>query len=305
VRAIVTGGAGFIGSHVAERLLARGDAVVVVDNLSTGKRENVPDGARLVEVDIRDPSIAETFAEARPDVVFHLAAQADVGTSVARPDYDADVNVIGTIRVLQAARDAQVLFTSTGGAIYGECPAPAREEDERRPLSPYGTAKLAGEEYLKTWNRLNGTRHVILRLGNVYGERQDSSLEGGVVAIFLERMARDDETLIFGDGLQERDFVYVGEVAEAAFAAIGRDGGTYNVGTGIPTSVLGLHDLCRKVSGSTRQPTLMEARRGDLRRSVLDISRTERELGWRPATTLEDGLRQTWQWTAESAARGV
>jgi len=302
VRAIVTGGAGFIGSHVAERLLARGDEVVVVDNLATGKRENVPDGARLVEIDIRDEALGEAFDEARPDVVFHLAAQADVGTSVARPAYDAEVNVIGTIRVLQAAREAQVVFTSTGGAIYGECPVPAREEDERQPLSPYGTAKLAGEEYLRTWNRLNGTRHVILRLGNVYGERQDSSLEGGVVAIFLERMARGDETLIFGDGLQERDFVYVGEVAEAAFAAVGRDGGTFNVGTGVPTSVLALHDLCRKISGSDRAPTLVEPRRGDLRRSVLDITRSSRELGWRPVTTLEEGLRRTWAWTKGAAA---
>jgi UDP-glucose 4-epimerase len=299
VRALVTGGAGFVGSHVADALVARGEEVVVVDNLSSGNRDNVPNGARLVEVDIRDEALAEVFAGAKPDVCFHLAAQADVITSVRDPAFDAHVNVIGTLRVLQATGDGQVVFTSTGGAIYGECERAAREDDPRRPLSPYGTSKLAGEEYLATWNRLWGTRHVVLRLGNVYGPRQLPSLEGGVVSIFLDRMAAGDDTQIFGDGNQSRDFVYVGDVARAMLAAVGQDGGVYNVASGRETSVNELHELCRRVSGSEREPTYAEARAGDVLRSVLDPGRANSELGWRPETSLEDGLRKTWAWVQE------
>src|SRR3954449_13014227 len=237
MRAIVTGGAGFIGSHVAEALLARGDEVHVVDNLATGHRENVPDGATLHEQDIRE-DLRPLFEEVRPEGVFHLAAQADVGTSIEKPDLDAEVNVVGIVRILEATRaaGAGLVFTSTGGAMYGECERPALEGDPRRPLSPYGTAKLAGEEYLASWNRLHGTGHVTLRFGNVYGPRQSAELEGGVVAIFLERMAAGQETTIFGDGSQSRDFVYVGDVAAAMLrAAAHAGGGVYNVGTGNET----------------------------------------------------------------------
>jgi UDP-glucose 4-epimerase len=298
VRTVVTGGAGFIGSHVAEALLARGDEVCVVDNLASGKRENVPDGARFEALDIRD-GLVDLFAELRSEACFHLAAQADVVTSVAKPAYDAEVNVLGTIRVLEAAgADTQVLFSSTGGAIYGECERPAREDDPRLPLSPYGTAKLAAEEYLASWNRLRGTRHVALRFGNVYGPRQEAGLEGGVIAIFLERMARDEETTIFGDGLQSRDFIDVGDVVRALLAAVGHDGGVFNVGTGVATSVVDVHALCRRASGSTREPTFAEARAGELRRSVLDTELSARELGWRAGVRLGDGLRRTWDWIA-------
>jgi UDP-glucose 4-epimerase len=298
VRTVVTGGAGFIGSHVVDALLARGDEVCVVDNLASGKRENVAEGARFEERDIRD-GLADLFGELEPEVCFHLAAQADVVTSVDRPVYDAEVNVLGTIRVLEAAAmRTHVVFSSTGGAIYGECERPAREDDPRLPLSPYGTSKLAGEEYLATWNRLHGTRHVALRLGNVYGPRQETGLEGGVVAIFLERMARDEETFVFGDGLQARDFVSVDDVVRAMLAAADGHGGVFNVGTGIATSVLDLHALCRRVSGSERQPTLAEARPGELRRSVLDPHRAKRDLDWRPQVTLENGLRRTWDCVA-------
>jgi UDP-glucose 4-epimerase len=302
VRAVVTGGAGFIGSHVCEALLERGDEVHVVDNLATGKRENLVQGAELHELDIRG-DLAPLFDEVRPEAVFHLAAQADVGTSTERPDYDAEVNVLGTVKVLEAARrmDARVVFSSTGGALYGECDRPADEDYPKRPLSPYGTAKLSAEHYLETWNRLHGTRHVTVRFANVYGPRQDSSLEGGVVAIFLERMARDEETAIFGDGGQTRDFVYVGDVAAAVLAALGVDGGAFNVGTGVETSVAELHALCRKVSGSAREPRHAEPRLGDVRRSILDSSRAQRELGWTPRVSLEDGLRRTWEWTKEQA----
>jgi UDP-glucose 4-epimerase len=299
VRAIVTGGAGFIGSHVAEALLARGDEVHVVDNLASGKRENVPRDATFHERDIRE-DLSELFDEVQPEACFHLAAQADVGTSVERPDYDAEVNVLGTLRILEAARRnaSQVVFSSTGGAMYGECERPAREDDARQPLAPYGASKLAGEEYLATWNRLHGTRHVSLRFANVYGPRQLAQLEGGVIAIFLERMAADQPTQIFGDGRQSRDFIYVSDVADAMLAAAGHDGSVYNVGTGVETSVLELHRLCRRVAGREREPELAPARLGDLRRSVLDPGKAERDLGWRPRHDLESGLRATWEWVS-------
>jgi UDP-glucose 4-epimerase len=299
MRAIVTGGAGFIGSHLVEALLARDDEVHAVDSLATGSRDNVAGAAELHEIDVRDEALGELFARVRPELVFHLAAQADVGTSVERPAFDAEVNVVGTVRVLEAARaaDARVIFASTGGAIYGECERPAREENERRPASPYATSKLAGEEYLATWNRLYGTRHVACRLANVYGPRQLPSLEGGVVAIFLDRLRDGRETEIFGDGGQTRDFVYVGDVAEALVAAASADGaGVYNVGTGVATTVLDLHGLCAEAAGIERTPRFALERPGDIRDSVLDPARAERELGWRAETMLAAGLVSTWEW---------
>ncbi|HET7045131.1 MAG TPA: NAD-dependent epimerase/dehydratase family protein [Gaiellaceae bacterium] len=295
MRAAVTGGAGFIGSNLVDALLARGDEVVVIDNLASGKRENVADGARFLDQDIRDEGL-----ELDAEVVFHLAAQADVNRSVRDPLYDTSVNVGGTVNVLEAARraGAQVVFSSTGGAIYGDVERPADEETPRLPVSPYGIAKLCGEEYLRGWNRIHGSRHVVLRFANVYGPRQDSGLEGGVVAIFLERMAAGEGTAIFGDGEQTRDFVHVDDVVAALLAAAGRDGGVFNVGTGEETSVNRLHELCRRVSGVDDAPRYEAARLGDARRSVLDASRAARELGWRPRVPLEDGLRRTWAWTS-------
>ena len=295
MRAAVTGGAGFIGSHVVDALVARGDEVYVVDNFATGRRENLNEAATVMEIDIREP-LAGLFEEIQPELVVHLAAQADVGTSVERPLFDAEVNVVGTLNVLEAARPhgAQLVFSSTGGAIYGECERPAREEDERRPVSPYGTAKLAAEEYLATWNRLHGTRHVALRFANVYGPRQLAKLEGGVVAIFMDRLRAGESVTIFGDGEQTRDYVYVGDVVRAVLAAVGRDGGVFNVGTATETSVNQLFEGCRRVAGVETQPTYAAARPGDALRSVVDVSRSERELGWRPQTQLEEGLRLTW-----------
>jgi UDP-glucose 4-epimerase len=296
VRAIVTGGAGFIGSHVVEALLARGDEVTVVDDLSNGKRENLPEGVRLVERDLRE-GLAEVFGEARPEVCFHLGAQVDVRVSVDRPAHDASVNVLGTIEVLEAARehDAQVVFSSTGGAIYGECDGPAPETAERRPLAPYGVSKLAGEEYLAASNRLYGTRHVSLRYGNVYGPRQDPHGEAGVVAIFFGKLAAGEAPRIFGDGSQTRDYVYAGDVARATLAAAGQDGGVFNVGTGEETSVAELYEACRRVAGSSLDAEPARARLGELQRSVLDVSRAAGELGWRPEVSLEEGLRLTWE----------
>ena len=296
MRAVVTGGAGFIGSNLVDALIARGDEVTVVDNFATGKREYLNPHAILVEHDIREPF------ELEADVVFHLAAQADVQTSMKQPGYDAAVNVAGTANVLEAAPGAQVIFASSGGAGYGECPEPATEESPFLPLSPYGIAKKCGEEYLAGWNRIHGASHIALRFANVYGPRQDSGLEGGVVAIFLERLARGEETVIFGDGTHSRDFVYVGDVVAAAFAAVGRGGGPYNVGSGHDTTVGDLHAACASVAGSAAKPTLADARLGDVHRSALDVSLIERELGWRAEVSLEEGLARTWAWTQEALA---
>jgi UDP-glucose 4-epimerase len=297
MRAIVTGGAGFIGSHIVDALLARGDEVDVVDNLGTGSRENLATAAELHELDIRDDALERLVGRLRPDVVFHLAAQADVGTSVERPTFDADVNVVGTVRVLEAARaaGARVVFTSSGGAIYGECERPATEEDEPEPLSPYAASKLAGEEYLATWNRLHGTAHVTCRLANVYGPRQIPALEGGVVAIFLDRLRDGQETQIFGDGNQTRDFVFVGDVVRALLAAASAPArGVFNVGTGVATTIRELHRLCAETAGVEREPSFAPERPGDLRDSVIDSSRAARELDWRAGTVLADGLAETW-----------
>jgi len=297
VRAIVTGGAGFIGSHVVDALVARGDEVAVVDSLVHGTEDNVSAGAELHVRDVREP-LDDLFEALRPEAVFHLAAQADVRVSVEHPVEDAAVNVLGTVRILEAARKhgAQVVFASTGGAIYGESAEPAGEDAPREPLSPYGTAKLAAEEYLRSYNRLHGTGHVALRYGNVYGPRQDPHGEAGVVAIFLGALARGDQAKIFGDGRQTRDYIYVGDVARATTDAIGQDGGIFNVGTGRETSVVELYELCARVAGSEAKAEHAPARLGELQRSSLDPELAAAELGFTAMVELEDGLRATWDW---------
>jgi UDP-glucose 4-epimerase len=226
-----------------------------------------------------------------------------VRVSVDDPAYDADVNVLGTLRVLEAARrhGTKIVFASTGGAIYGECEEPAPEEAERRPLAPYGTSKLAGEEYLATYNRLYGTGHVALRYGNVYGPRQDPHGEAGVVAIFMGLLLGDGTPRIFGDGRQTRDYVFVGDVVGATLAALEHPGGVLNVGTGVETSVLELYEAISRVSGVEREPEPAPARLGELQRSFLDPARAERELGWRPGQSLDEGLRATWEWMSSRA----
>jgi UDP-glucose 4-epimerase len=301
VRAIVTGGAGFIGSHIVDALLARGDEVAVIDSLVHGRRENVAAAAELHVRDIREP-LDDVFDEVRPEAVYHLAAQADVRVSVERPVEDAEVNVLGTVRILECARPhgAQVVFASTGGAIYGECEVAATENSPREPLSPYGTAKLAAEEYLASFNRLYGTRHVALRYGNVYGPRQDPHGEAGVVAIFLGALLRGEQTKIFGDGLQTRDYVYVGDVARATTSTIGQDRGVFNVGTGLETSVIELYELCARVAGSDAPAEHVPARLGELQRSFLDPTRAADSLGFAAMVGLEDGLRATWEWIGQT-----
>jgi UDP-glucose 4-epimerase len=299
MRAVVTGGAGFIGSHVVEALLARGDEVHVLDDFSKGTRERLPGTAFVFEGDIRKPD--GLFEAVRPELVVHLAAQADVRVSVERPDFDADVNVLGTLRVLEAARrhEAQVVFASSGGAIYGECDRPAPETAERRPLAPYGTSKLCGEEYLATWNRLYGTRHVSLRFGNVYGPQQEPYGEAGVVAIFMGLLHDGGRPMIYGDGSQTRDYVFVGDVTRAVIASIGTEGGIYNVGTGVETSVVELYAAIQRAAGLEREAVHGEARLGELQRSVLDVSLAARALDWRPERTLAEGLAETWKWVKE------
>ena len=289
MRALVTGGAGFIGSHLVDALVARGDDVIVLDDLSTGRREFVNSSATLLEHDIREPF--ETDA----DLVFHLAAQADVATSMEKPSFDADVNVVGTVNVLEAARatGAHLVFASTGGAIYGEVEAPARESSALRPVSPYGLAKRSAEVYVEGWNRIFGTRHVTLRFANVYGPRQSASLEGGVIAIFLERLAAGEPTTINGDGSITRDFVHVDDVVRALLAAVGRAGGVFNVGTGIETTIADLHRLCERAVGVVAPPSFGHPRAGDAQRSVLDTSAATRELGFTASVRLAEGIVAT------------
>ena len=294
----MTGGAGFIGSHIVDALLARGDEVHVLDDLSTGYRENIPDGAALHIGDIREPD--EIVDAIKPAAILHFAAQANVRVSVERPAHDAEINVFGTLQILEAARrhDATIVLASTGGAIYGECDGPAAENAPRRPLSPYGTSKLAAEEYLATYNRLYGTGHVSLRFANVYGSRQVAHGEAGVVSIFMGALRDGHTPQIYGDGTQTRDYVYVGDVARATLAALECSGGVFNIGTGIETSVLELYAAIERASGLEHAAEHAPRRLGELQRSVLDVSLAARDLDWTPVVALDEGLARTWEWVS-------
>ncbi len=299
-RVAVTGGAGFIGSHVADAFLADGAAVLVIDDLSSGLEKNIPAAAEVERVDIvAAERLQEAIGGFKPDVVCHLAAQASVTVSVERPEHDLDVNVRGTLNVCEAARaaGAPVIFASTGGAIYGnDAPLPTPEPFPPEPLAPYGASKLAGEAYVATWGRLHGLPNVVLRLGNVYGPRQQPHGEAGVVAIFSDRLARGEQVVVYGFGKPTRDYVHVGDVAGAFFtaAAAGR-AGTFNVGTARETSVLELLEILQREAGTAGQPELKPLRPGELERSALDPSAIKRELGWRAEITVEQGLPETFR----------
>lgn len=307
---LVTGGAGFIGSHVAEAYLKRGNEVVILDNLSSGRRENIPAAAEFVELDIRDPKAGDLIRERRFDVVNHHAAQMDVRLSVANPRLDASINVDGLLNILEASRDAgvgRVLFVSSGGVIYGEPEVrPTSESSPKVPESPYGVTKLSGEQYLYYYHRIHGMEYVALRYGNVFGPRQDPHGEAGVVAIFSTRLSKGEPLTIFGDGDQTRDYIFVENVVAANMllsdVALPRstslDDRGFNVGTGIGTSVNRLTDILVKESGSEVEIRHAEARPGELRHSSLDCSKIRR-LGWDPKVGLEPGLVTTYRYIAQ------
>jgi UDP-glucose 4-epimerase len=310
MRALVTGGAGFIGSHLVDALLDRGDEVTVVDDLSTGKRENLsgalPRGADLHEIDIRDaPRLRDVIAASRPDIVFHLAAQMDVRKSIEDPAWDAGINVVGTINVLEASRLAgvgRVVNTSTGGAIYGETDVmPTPETVPPRPMSAYGQSKFCAEAYCGWYERLYGLSSVTLRYGNVYGPRQDPHGEAGVIAIFCGKLLAGERPRIFGDGRQTRDYAYVGDIVRANLAAAARPEahGAYNAGTGVEASVLEVVAALREAAGAGEEelePEFAPARAGELQRSSLDVTRARAELGFEAETDLVSGLSATLEW---------
>ncbi|HEY4427549.1 MAG TPA: NAD-dependent epimerase/dehydratase family protein [Solirubrobacteraceae bacterium] len=295
--AIVTGGAGFIGSHVVDALLADGKGVTVIDDLSSGERSRVAPEADLRVLDIVDGAALDAVVqEVAPDAIYHLAAQASVVASVKDPLRDCDVNVVGTLNVVQAAgrAGAPVVFTSTGGALYGDdVPMPTGEDQIPQPLSPYGASKLAAESYVGTWSRSSGIAHAVCRLGNVYGPRQNPHGEAGVVAIFTDHLHSGRTPTLYGQGKPTRDYVYVGDVVSALLAATGR-AGTFNIATGVETDVLTIWRRLAEVAGKEIEPRLADLRPGELRHSRLDISRAERELGWHPQTPIDEGLKRTY-----------
>jgi UDP-glucose 4-epimerase len=304
MRVLLTGGAGFIGSHVAEHLLSRGHEVAIVDDLSSGKLENVPEGALFYETDIRS-GCDHIFEEWAPEVLSHQAAQMDVRRSVAEPDFDAEVNVVGSVRLLQnCVRHGvgKVVFASTGGAIYGDQETfPATEDHAQYPVSPYGVSKLAGERYLHYYLVQYGLPYVALRYANVYGPRQDPHGEAGVVAIFSGNLAEGRTSTINGSGEQTRDYVFVDDVARANALALERDvpSGAYNVGTAIETSVNRLYEILLEVSGKEGfTPQHGPAKPGEQMRSCVDPTKATRVLGWQPAVDLNTGLEKTLQFFA-------
>lgn len=308
-RVLITGGAGFIGSHAADRLLRGGWDVEIVDDFSSGKRANVPAAARVHELDVRSSEAANLVRVGRYDAVVHLAAQMDVRKSVADPLFDSDVNVRGTINIAEAVRRARsrvrVVFASTGGVLYGDHHQPPNFETTRKePDSPYAIAKLACEYYLSYFSRIHGLDCVALRFGNVYGPRQDPHGEAGVVAIFCGRLLEGKPLTVFGDGLQTRDYVYVADVAEAIIRAIdaplaepaGIDARAFNIGTGRGTSVLEIADRLRAAAGSSGGVDFAPRRAGEQQDSFINCDKARDDLGWSPRVDLDEGLRETFAW---------
>ncbi len=297
---LVTGGAGFIGSHLVDRLSALGHEVSILDNLSTGKKENVNPRAHFYEMDIADESISQVFEKQNPVMVFHLAAQIDVRKSVEEPLYDARSNIMGTINLLTKSilyGVRKFIFSSSGGVIYGETPEPAKEETPAKPISPYGVAKLAGEGYIKCFAEWKALDFTILRYANVYGPRQDPKGEAGVVSIFMGQIAHGEKSILFGDGKLERDYIFIDDVVQANIACIERGSlGTYNIGTGIATSVEILYGKICEVINKQNEKTYLPKRAGELDRNILNIKRAARKLNWKPTINLKEGLLRTYEW---------
>jgi UDP-glucose 4-epimerase len=308
MRVLVTGGAGFIASHVAEAYLAAGHEVAVVDDLSTGFKENLDKRNRFWQVDVRSAELPQVVADFRPEVISHHAAQMSVSASARDPRHDADINILGTLNLLEAAvRNGvrRVIFASTGGAVYGDLVAvPTDETASPQPVSPYGVAKLAVERYLHAYQVMHGLRAVALRYSNVYGPRQSPHGEAGVVAIFSRAILEKRELTVYGDGEQTRDYVYVGDVVRANMlaseVALGQEFPIVNVGTGVETSVNDIVRLLREVAGSDVTSCHGPARPGEQRRSVLNSSLAKRVLGWEAATNLRTGLARTFEWFAQN-----
>jgi UDP-glucose 4-epimerase len=305
MKVLVTGGAGFIGSHLADRLLKDGHEVVILDDLSTGHVEHLHPDARFYQMDVHSPWLDELFKIERPEAVLHQAAQASVRRSVEDPVFDGSVNVLGTVTLLQASVRHGVrrfLFASTGGALYGEADViPTPEDYPTLPVSPYGASKLAAEVYLRTFHALHGLSYAALRYANVYGPRQDPHGEAGVVAIFAQRLLSGDTARINGDGKQTRDFVYVGDVAEANARALVSDAvGSFNVGTGIETDISTIFQLLKRLTDSSQPEEHGPPLPGEQRRSVVDARKIEKALGWQPKTSLHAGLDATVQYFREA-----
>ena len=301
MKVLVTGGAGFIGSHVADGFRAAGHDVAVIDNFSTGDRSNLDSAVRLYQYDIRDERLAEAFEDFKPDVVDHHAAQANVPASVTDPVNDASINVLGGLNLLRLSAKYGVkkfIYISSGGAMYGEpdpADLPVKETAPVRPLSPYGASKQALEAWLGVFQRTFGLDYTVLRYANIYGPRQGIREEGAVVAVFATRMATDQPVTIDGTGAQTRDFVYVGDCVTANVAALERGSGrAFNIGTGRETSIREIFDSMAEVAGYSHQPNYGPARKGDVVRIVLDPSLAQRELGWRAAMPLYEGLAKTY-----------
>ncbi|MHA2039528.1 MAG: SDR family oxidoreductase [Promethearchaeota archaeon] len=299
MKVLVTGGAGFIGSNIVDRLIDEGYEVVVIDNLSSGKKRNIRKEAKFYTVDIQDPGLEYVFQKERPDYVSHHAAQIDVRRSVADPIFDAKINILGTINILQNCVDYKVnkvLFASSGGAIYGEQEIfPAPEAHPLRPISPYGITKLTAEHYLNYYNAIYGLNYTVLRYANVYGPRQDPFGEAGVVAVFIQKMLNGEQPVINGDGEQTRDFIYVGDVAQANILAITKNSKekTFNIGTGVETSVNMIVNHLKDIIDSSIEEKYGPPKQGEQRRSVLEYTKASEILNWNPQTSLMEGLRKT------------